>query len=102
MTTFKKTIQVEKDMGSGWENLPQTIEDLPNFEKFQEFKQKMIAEGKIIKWERTPLDEQGKCTIEIELDKPETYREITAFSRSLGGDWKSGFRLYDIARKELP
>ena len=101
MTTFKKTIQVEKDMGSGWEDLPQTIEELPHFDKFQEFKQKMIADGKIIKWERTPLDEHGKCTIEIELDKPETYREITAFSRSLG-NWKSGFRLYDLAHKELP
>ena len=101
MATFKKTINVQRDTGSGSENLPQRIEDLPHFQKFEDFKQKMIADGKIIKWERTPLDNQGKCTIEIEVDKPETYKEITAFSRSLGS-WKSGFRLYDMGYKELP
>ena len=101
MTTFKKIIHVEKDMGSGSDNLPKTIEGLPQFQKFEEYKQKLISEGKIIKWERTPLDRKGKCTISIEVDEPETYQMIIDYSQSLG-NWKTGFRLYDTGHNELP
>jgi len=101
MTTFKKIIHVEKDTGSGSDRLPKTIEELPKFKEFEEYKQKLISEGKIIKWERTPLDSKGNCTISIEVDEPETYQLIIDFSQSLG-DWKDGFRLFDTGHNELP
>ena len=101
MTTFKKIIYVEKDMGSGSDNLPKTIEEIPQFKKFEEYKQKLIAEGKIIKWDRTPLDKRGKCTISIEVDEPETYQMIKKYSSSLGNNWRNGFRIYDTGHKEI-
>lgn len=67
-----------------------TFEKLEKYNDVELFKKQLIAEGKLIKWERTDWNENNEAFITIQCDNEASYKEITDFSTSLG-DWHPNY-----------
>ena len=87
--TFKKQLKIVKEKGAP------SIASLAKTPDMEAFKDKMIAEGGLIKWERSDWDENNTLTIDIECDSAGTFRRIADYSMSLG-DWHPQHRVHEI------
>lgn len=85
---MKKSFTIIKPSGSLPDDWPRRVEEIPKYTEFAKFRDQLISEGRIIKWERTDT------RVEIEVNNKETWKDIVTFSKSLG-DWRMDYKLFD-------
>ena len=86
--TFKKQLKIVKEKGAP------SIASLAKTADMETFKDKLKAEGSLIKWERTDWDKDNTLTIDIECDSAGTYQRIADYSMSLG-NWHPQHQVYE-------
>lgn len=85
---MKKSFTIIKPTGSLPDNWPKRVEEIPKYAEFAKFRDQLISEKRIIKWERTDT------RLEIEVDNEATWKDIKSFTKSLG-NWRMDYKLLD-------
>ena len=85
---MKKSFTIIKPSGSLPDDWPRSVEAIPKYSQFAKFRDQLISEKRIIKWERSDT------RLEIEVDNEATWKDIMSFSNSLG-NWRMDYKLVD-------